>query len=112
MEAQQHAHWIAQAGAHWKQHQPKRYKALLQSGQLAPALKAAAEATSRDMEELRPQVGQESAGEMVRERHLFPPEEKGNSPEAPRSAGYRAMREVNRDLGSIRMPGERKPPPG
>ena len=88
MEAQQHAHWIAQAGAHWKEHQPKRYKALLQSGQLAPALKAAAEATSRDMEELQPQVGQDSAWEMVRERHLFPPEEKGNSPQVPRSAGW------------------------
>lgn len=82
-----HANSIAQASAHWNEHQPKRYKALLQSGQLAPALRAAAEATARDMDELRPQVGQESAWEMVRERHLFPPEEKGNSPQAPRSAG-------------------------
>ena len=88
VDPQEHAHWIAQANALWKQHQPRRYKALLQSGQLTPALKAAAEATSRDMEELRPQVGQDSAWEMVRERHLFPLEENGNSPQVPRSAGW------------------------
>ena len=66
MDPQQHANWINQGHAHWKEHQPKRYKALQQSGQLAPALRAAAEATAQDMDELRPQVGQESAWEMVR----------------------------------------------
>ncbi len=47
-----------------------------------------------------------AAWEVAREKHLFPPEEPGNIPEAPDSAWYLAQREFNRALGQIRMPGE------
>ena len=37
----QHANWIAQAKAHWKEFQPTRFKDLQKSGQLLQALTAA-----------------------------------------------------------------------
>ena len=45
---QQHAHWIAQAAMHWREHQPRRYKALKAAGTLAATLREAAEAAARD----------------------------------------------------------------
>ena len=105
---QQHASWIAHAGSPWREHQPKRFKALQASGKLEPELRAAADRTASDMEEWTPVVGRESAWEIVRERHLFPPEEPGNSPEAPASAGYRAMQQANEGWATLRMPGERE----
>lgn len=106
-QPQQHANWIAQARAHWKEHQPKRFKALVKAGTLQTALQAAAQDTSREMENLRGQgIPPEAAWEMVRERHLFPPEEPGNSPEAPPSDGYRIAAMANQGLGQIRMPSE------
>ena len=104
-DPQQHARWIAQARSHWRENQPKRFKALKSSGQLERALRAAADQTASDMRELAPQVGHDSAWEMVRERHLFPPEDPGNSPEATASAGYRAMRELNVGWATLWMPG-------
>ena len=107
----QHAQWIAQANAHWKEHQPKRYKALLAAGQLGQALTTAAEDTSKEMESLRNRgIPADSAWEMVREKHLFPPEEPGTSPEAPPSAGFRAMQDYDETLGSLTMPGEKVQP--
>ena len=102
-DPQQHANWIAQARSHWKEHQPKRFKALQKAGALEPELRAAAELTANDMADLTPQVGRESAWEMVRERHLFPPEEPGNSPDAPASHGYRAMLELNEGWSTLGM---------
>ena len=110
-DPQQHANWIAQARSHWKEHQPKRFKALQKAGALEPELRAAAELTANDMADLTPQVGRESAWEMVRERYLFPPEERGNSPEAPASPGYRMAVAANEGMASIRMPGEREAAP-
>lgn len=68
--------WISEARDHWKQFQPRRYRELQQSGQLAVALRSAAEMTHREMSELEA-VGfaNHEAWEMVRERYLFPPEE-------------------------------------
>ena len=109
-DPQQHANWIAQAHSHWREHQPKRFKALQASGKLVQELRAAADLTASDMAEWTPMVARESAWEMVRERHLFPPEEPGNSPEAPASAGYLAMRELNEGWATLRMPGERDEP--
>lgn len=106
----QHANWIAQANAHWKEYQPKRYRALMQSGKLGQALTQAASDTSQELQNLRDQgIDPDSAWEMVRQRHLFPPEEPGASPEAPPSAGFRTAAAVSRGLGSLTMPGEPKP---
>lgn len=99
----QHANWIAQAEAHWKEHQPTRYKRLMQAGTLGSALKEAAEATAADLEALKGQVDPMAAWEMVRERHLFPPEEPGASPEESPSQGLAAMRDLTRTLGSLGM---------
>ena len=110
MDAQQHANWIAQAHAHWKEHQPQRYKALKAAGTLGQALTQAAEATSQQLQTLREQgIPPDSAWEMVKEQHLFPPEEKGASPEAPPSDGFRVASDVNEGWGDILMPGERVP---
>ena len=98
----QHAHWIAQANEHWKEHQPTRYRALEQSGKLAQALKEAAEATSNDLQTLRGQgFDPLAAWEMVRERYLFPAEEPGASPQESPSQGLAAMRDLTRSLGSL-----------
>lgn len=97
----QHAHWIAQANEHWKEHQPTRYKRLAQSGELAAALKEAAAQTAADLEALKGQVDPLAAWEMVRERYLFPPEEPGASPEESPSQGLAAMRDLTRSLGSL-----------
>ncbi len=69
--------WISQARAHWKEFQPKRFKALQKNGKLNEALKAAAEQTHREMTQLEAAGYREhEAWEMVREQYLFPPEEK------------------------------------
>ena len=97
--------WIAQAKAHWQEHQPKRFKALKESGKLAEALKDAAVATSLEMKALMEQGAQwHEAWEMVREQHLFPPEEPGASAEAPPSAGYRLHLEIQQALAMVGQP--------
>jgi hypothetical protein len=104
---QQHAHWIAQAALHWQEHQPRRYKALKVAGTLAQELREAADETARELESLRNQgFDQHQAWEMVRENHLFPPEEQGASPEAPNSPGYLLALEAQQGMAEIRMPGE------
>jgi superoxide dismutase len=106
-----HAHWIAQANGHWKEHQQKRHRSLSASGMLPQALRQAAESTATEMETLRLQgLPHETAWEMVREQHLFPPAEAdaGDQPEA--DSGYALTNEVNQALGSIPMPGERAEP--
>lgn len=105
----QHQNWIAQARAHWQEHQPKRYSELSRSGQLLSALKLAAEQTAQEVKLLTDQgATPDEAFQAVREQYLFPPEEPGNSPEAPKSHGYKAMRHLNRDLSSLTLPGERE----
>ena len=99
-----HAAWIAQANAHWKEHQPTRYKRLMQSGELGQALKEAAAQTANDLEALKGRsLDPLAAWEMVRERYLFPPEEKGASPAESPSPGLAAMRDLNKTLGSLGM---------
>ena len=99
--------WIAQAKAHWQEHQPKRFKALKESGKLAEALKDAAVATSLEMKALMEQGAQwHEAWEMVREQHLFPPEEPGASPEARPSDGYRLYRDIQQALAMVGQPDE------
>ena len=106
-QPQQLGAWIAQAKAHWQEHQPKRYKALKEAGKLAEALKDAAVLTSREMETLIGQGFQwTEAWEMVREQHLFPPEEPGASPEARPSEGYRLYRDIQQALAMLGQPDE------
>jgi hypothetical protein len=105
----QHAAWIAQARAHWKEHRPKAYREMVRKGTLETFLKAAADSTSQEMRDLMSQGFQyHEAWEVVRERHLFPPEESGNSEEAAASEGYKAMRQYYRDLSDLGGPDERE----
>lgn len=69
--------WKREAREHWEEFQPRRYKALLAAGKLDKALQDAANRTHRELSEL-PDGGMDPQGawEMVRERYLFPPEEK------------------------------------
>ena len=105
----QHANWIAQARAHWKEHLPAMYRRLLANGTLESELKAAAEATSREMEALRNEGATATeAWEMVRERYLLLPEEPGQDEPMEPSDGYAAALDVSQSLGSLTMPGEKE----
>ena len=105
----QHASWIAQARQHWLEHLPKMYARLKANGTLQQQLTEAAEATARDLQNLMGQgFNYQEAWEQVRETYLFLPEEKGASPEAPVSEGYKTALAINRGLASLRMPGERE----
>lgn len=104
----QHQNWIAQARAHWQEHQPKRYLELKQSGQLLQALTEAADQTAAEMKQLTDQgASYTEAWQAVREEYLFPPQESQASEEAPKSPGYQAMQEFNQGLSSLTLPGER-----
>ena len=103
----QHPNWIAQARQHWQEHLPKMYARLKADGTLTAKLTEAADATARDLQNLMGQgFNYQEAWEQVRETYLFLPEEKGASPEAPASEGYKAAAAINRGLASLRMPGE------
>jgi hypothetical protein len=61
------------------------------------------------METLRRQGFQEhEAWEVVREIHLFKPEEPGLDEPMEASPGFDAHRDLNQSLGSLTMPGERE----
>ncbi len=103
----QHANWISQARAHWKEHQPKRFKELVSKGILNQQLADAAEAISQEMQKLVAQgFNQLEAWEMTRELYLFPAEEPAASEEAPVSEGLKAMREMNESLRYLGMTDE------
>ena len=101
--AMQYKNWILQARQHWRDHQPNRYKTLKESGKLEAALSEAAEATAEAMQALVDEgFDREQAWEMVREQHLFPPEEPSQDETASKEA-YSTAREINRmmaDLGN------------
>ncbi len=92
--------WISQARAHWKEFQPKRFKALQKAGTLQETLKDAAERTHLEMSALEESgFSNSEAWEMTRELYLFPPEEPGLSKE-----NLPAMKELNdltREMGSL-----------
>lgn len=103
----QHAHWIAQAREHWKEHRPKMFKELQQQGLLEQRLREAAEATSQEMQKLMAQgFRHHEAWEATRETFLFLPEEDGNSEQAPASQGYLAMRDFNEGMKYLGMSDE------
>lgn len=100
----QHAHWIAQAKEHWKEHRPQMFKELQKQGLLDARLLEAAEATSQAMQELMAQgFAHHEAWEATRQQYLFLPEEPGASEEAPVSEGLRLMREMNEGLRYLGM---------
>ena len=117
----QHQNWIAQARAHWQEHQPRKFARLMKSGALTQALTQAAEATAQAMQALTQAAEataqamqvltgqgatQEEAWEQVREQYLFPPEEPEQAQKMPRSQGYLAHRELMLGLGSLGMDDE------
>lgn len=68
--------WKNQARVHWKEFQPKRFKALTKAGKLDAALQGAANQTLREMTDLEAKgYNHQEAWEIVRESYLFPPEE-------------------------------------
>lgn len=74
--------WKDQAKAHWKEFQPKRFKALQQAGKLDEALDQAANQTYLEVSQLEESGFQPSeAFQMVMESYLFPPME--GQPEKP-----------------------------
>lgn len=85
--------WAQQAKAHWKEHQPSRYKTLKKQGALDLAAKKAAEQTFQEVSDLE-EAGYppEDAFQMVRERYLFPPEQ--SQQEEPESQGASLFREA------------------
>jgi hypothetical protein len=83
---------------HWREFQPKRYKALQQAGKLEQELQAAANLTLSEMESSR-QLGytQEEAWELSMQNHLLVPPEKGSPQEPlPDNPAYTSLAEVNR----------------
>ena len=91
-----------QAIAHWKEHLPKKYKALKQAGTLNSEALKAAEMTLDEQAELIAQgYPPEAAWEMVREQYLFQPEEEGASEEAPASSGYLLNVKLNQILSEM-----------
>ena len=87
---------------HWKEHLPKKYKALKQAGTLNSEALKAAEMTLDEQAELIAQgYPPEAAWEMVREQYLFQPEEEGASEEAPASSGYLLNVKLNRILSEM-----------
>lgn len=70
--------WISQAKDHWKEHLPAKYAELKKAGMLGQALRKAAELTHQEMSSLEASGFQNhEAWEIVREKHLFPPQEAG-----------------------------------
>ena len=101
----QHANWIAQAREHWKEFLPEMFDRLTKAGTLEKALTEAAEATANSMRVLMTQgFKAHEAWEMVREEHLFLPEEDGASEEAPPSEGYLAQVELMKGWSSLGLP--------
>jgi hypothetical protein len=69
--------WISEARQHWRQFRPTLFRELERTGKLNQALWDAAERTHREMSELENSgFRHHEAWEMVRERYLFPPQEK------------------------------------
>ncbi|MNL31018.1 hypothetical protein D3C87_1527870 [compost metagenome] len=102
MSKMQHATWIAQARAHWKEHLPKMYDRLEKAGQLDLALTQAAEATSEGMRALMSQgATHQEAWEQTRETYLFLPEEPEQQPKMKESEGFRAHRDLMHGLSDF-----------
>jgi hypothetical protein len=85
--------WIREARDHWRRFQPETFKELLRANKLDWALREAAELTYREMQELEAAGFQhQEAWQMVRERYLFPPEEKPEK--APDNPWYKLYQEL------------------
>ena len=91
-----------QAIEHWKEHLPKKYKALKQAGTLNSEALKAAEMTLEEQASLIAQgFLAEAAWGMVRELYVFQPEEEGASEEAPASSGYLLNVQLNKILSEM-----------
>lgn len=91
-----------QAIEHWKEHLPKKYKALKQAGTLNSEALKAAEMTLEEQASLIAQgFPAEAAWGMVRELYVFQPEEEGASEEAPASSGYLLNIQLNKILSEL-----------
>ena len=88
--------WIGQAGHHWRDHLPRRYRELDKAGELPQALLRAAELTAREMDQLLDSgFDPDQAWEMVRNEYLFLPPE----PEKPRKGqGRGRAHRMTKDL--------------
>lgn len=103
----QHATWMAQARAHWMEHQPRKYRRLLKTGKLEQALTEAATATAEGIRALTTQGATwQEAWEASRELYLFPPEEPEQTPRMKRTPGYLAHLELMQGLANLGMPDE------
>ena len=94
--------WISQARSHWRQFQPTKFRQLQAAGKLDQALRQAAERTHREMLELEENGYRfHEAWEMVRERYLFPPEEKPTKDEG--NAASKVLTEMTEDWSHLQQ---------
>jgi hypothetical protein len=108
--AMQHATWMAQAREHLKEHRPQTFARLQAAGTLEQHLKMMAETTSSEIRNLMAQgAAWQEAWEQAR-GNLFPEPEPQTTPKMPQREGFRAHRELTRDLGTLTMPGEKDQP--
>lgn len=94
-------HWIGLAHNHWQEYLPERYRSLKKAGMLSQSLRAAAEQTLRDLEELKGQgFDHEQAWEMARNLYLFPQGEPDPDLKKPTASAslYREKVAINRIL--------------
>lgn len=103
--------WAAQAIEHWKEYQPKRYKALKMSGKLQQEAEAAASLTEKALQEEMDQGAMyHEAWEMVRELYLFPPEEHSTNQEPlPTDKAYSLLQEILNEGTSLENQDEENP---
>lgn len=77
--------WIRMARAHWREHQPTRYRELEKAGKLEQALETAAQQTSLEMDQLEDSgMTFDEAWQATRETYLLPPPETPEQDEATR----------------------------
>ena len=104
--------WRSLADSHWQEHRPTMYRELVKAGKLQSALKEAAEATEREMDELMDAGFQyHNAWEAVRQTYLLLPQEEGldeDEDDPIVNEGYELMKEltslrlkVNKELDRI-----------
>ena len=105
-----HAHWIALAREHWKEHLPAMFARLEKAGTLEQSLQEAADATAAEMRQwVEMGATQTEAWEAVRQNHLLlAPEEDELAEPLEDAEGYETAAAVNQGLSQIRMPGERE----
>jgi hypothetical protein len=94
---------LVQVGrGHWRVYLPEKFKHLTDAGTLEAELKAAAELTIAEMDDLRTAGYQlHEAWAMARETHLILPEEQSEEEPMPDNPAFDAIADCNRVLRQL-----------